>query len=192
MPKADARTPPATTGPKPGIAKAPIPMRNPVSPPSSPPPSAPAPDAPLVEGTLEDGSGAALLMGLFAQDVSGRLELTGGRGAGTLHFVRGEPSWAIPPDGDVGLYQRMIKSKLVHHNLPQPQVPEQHVVARLGRGVLVHVELEESHALVLVGHVRQDRPDDAARPAPRRPEVDDDGTLRPEDGGFEVRVPHLR
>ncbi len=65
------------------------------------------------------------------------------------------------------------------------------VVARLRGRVLVDVQLHEPDALVLVGHVREDRADDTARAAPGRPEVDDHRALRLEDLVLEIGVSDL-
>ncbi len=48
-------------------------------------------DDTLLEGTLEGDSGAALLMGLFAQDATGALTVDMGPAAGTFVFLHGEP-----------------------------------------------------------------------------------------------------
>src|SRR5919204_6918062 len=56
------------------------------------------------------------------------------------------------------------------------------VVARGRRGVLVDVQLRELDATPVLGRkLLEHRMDGAARAAPRRPEVDDDGLLRSED-----------
>ncbi len=68
---------------------------------------------PLLEGSLEGGSGAALLMALFAQELTGRLILKDGPAVGTLYFYRGEPVWADDHAGDSGLHRRLVqKGKL--------------------------------------------------------------------------------
>lgn len=83
---------------------------------SGPVPVAPidlAPPAALLEGGFEGGSGPALLMGVFAQELTGRLVVKEGSAVGTLYFYRGEPVWADDPAGDAGLFRRLVqKGKL--------------------------------------------------------------------------------
>ncbi len=80
--------------------------------------SAPAPvtteeEGPLLEGLLEGDSGPALLLGVFSQELTGRLVVKDGPAAGVLYFYRGEPVWADDPLGDAGLHRRLVqKGKL--------------------------------------------------------------------------------
>lgn len=66
---------------------------------------------------VEGGAGAALLMGLFSQDLTGRLhvieDLDGSDAAGTLYLYRGEPVWADDPVGDAGLYRKLVQKKFL-------------------------------------------------------------------------------
>lgn len=64
---------------------------------------------PLLEGLLDGGSGPALLLGLFAQELTGRLVVKDGPAASTLYFYRGEPVWADDPLGDAGLHRRLVQ-----------------------------------------------------------------------------------
>jgi hypothetical protein len=66
-------------------------------------------DAPLLEGLLDGGSGPALLLGVFTQELTGRLVVKDGPAAGTLYFYRGEPVWADDPLGDAGLHRRLVQ-----------------------------------------------------------------------------------
>ncbi len=62
-------------------------------------------------------------------------------------------------------------------------------VARRGREVLVDVQLDEADAAFLLAReLLEDRVDGPAGPAPRRPEVDDDGAVGAENLLLEVRV----
>ncbi|HEY4224108.1 MAG TPA: DUF4388 domain-containing protein, partial [Myxococcota bacterium] len=76
-------------------------------------PGAPKPitmpdSAPLLEGLLDGGQGPALLLGVFSQELTGRLVVKDGPAAGTLYFFRGEPVWADDPLGDAGLHRRLV------------------------------------------------------------------------------------
>lgn len=67
----------------------------------------------LLEGGFEGGSGPGLLMGVFAQELTGRLVVKDGPAVGTLYFYRGEPVWADDVAGDAGLFRRLVqKGKL--------------------------------------------------------------------------------
>ncbi len=68
----------------------------------------------------------------------------------------------------------------------------EHLEARGGLRVLVDVELDDSQLRALGGDLLEDRRDDAARTAPRRPEVDEHGPLGFEHLGVEVVVCDLR
>lgn len=84
-----------------------------------------------LEGSLDGGQGPALLIGLFGQDLTGRLLVTGGAAGGTLYFYRGEPVWADDPKGDAGLYARLIQRKLLDPKARVDAVPEGHLLASL-------------------------------------------------------------
>src|SRR4051812_49908311 len=62
------------------------------------------------------------------------------------------------------------------------------LVLRGGLLVLVDVELDDPQVLPLAGDLLEDRADDPAGAAPRRPEVDEDGRLGLEHVGLEARV----
>src|SRR5215212_1178752 len=61
-------------------------------------------------------------------------------------------------------------------------------VVHRGRGIVVHVELEEAHVVPLLGPLLEDRGDAPAWYAPRRPEVHYHRLLRPENVALERRV----
>ncbi len=66
----------------------------------------------VVDGHFEDlegGAGAAFLMSLFSQDLTGRLVVHDGEATGILYMYRGEPVWAEDADGDAGLYRRLVR-----------------------------------------------------------------------------------
>jgi CheY-like chemotaxis protein len=90
--------------------------------------SAPAGDAiVVVDGHFEDiadGAGAALLMSLFAQELTGRLGVADGEACGTLFLHRGEPVWADDPEGDVGLYKKLVTKGFLSPTQPVEPVAE--------------------------------------------------------------------
>jgi hypothetical protein len=66
----------------------------------------------VVDGEFEaidGGAGAALLMSLFAQELTGRLLVEAGEARGALYLHRGEPVWADDPDGDAGIYRKLVQ-----------------------------------------------------------------------------------
>ncbi len=88
----------------------------------------PAVPAPLVvDGHFEDlegGAGAAFLMSLFSQELTGRLVVDDGEARGTLYLYRGEPVWADDPQGDAGLYRKLVQKGLLKPDQPINAVPE--------------------------------------------------------------------
>lgn len=77
-----------------------------------------------LDGALEDNSGAAVVMALFAQELTGRLLLEqAGLASGTYYFLRGEPVGCDFAGGDAGLWTRLVAEKLVA-DTPRPVVPE--------------------------------------------------------------------
>jgi hypothetical protein len=89
------------------------------------------PEPVVLEGSLEGGLGPALLVGLFAQDLAGRLVVHGGSASGTLYFYRGEPVWADDPKGDTGLYARLIQKKVLDPTTKIDPVPEGQLLGSL-------------------------------------------------------------
>ncbi|MBI5497044.1 MAG: hypothetical protein HY904_18665 [Deltaproteobacteria bacterium] len=136
---APAPAPPSRVSPRPPdvTAAPPLPVVVPARV-AAPKPPAPAPapvDLPAgplqIEGQLEDAAGAALLMGLFAQELTGRLTLPEGPAAGTLYLLRGEPVYATLPDGDAGLFRRLRELGVVPPGTPAPAVAEGTLLAAL-------------------------------------------------------------
>ncbi len=76
-----------------------------------------------LEGELSQASGSALLLGLFAQELTGRLVIHGGA-EGTLYLLRGEPVYAEEPDGDVALWDRCLRAGVVPQGRVRPAVPQ--------------------------------------------------------------------
>ena len=96
-------------------------------------PAIPAP-RPLLEGRFEEsapGIGPALLMGLFSQELTGRLIVTEGEASGLLYFHRGEPVWADDPAGDAGLYRRLIHKGLLPVDVILQPVPDGQLIGAL-------------------------------------------------------------
>lgn len=105
----------------------PAPMTDPVTPmpalPRIPTPQggtvlsiAPAPAQLVVDGHFEDldgGAGAAFMMSLFAQELTGRLDVDDGDACGALFLYRGESVWAEDPQGDAGLYRKLVQKGLL-------------------------------------------------------------------------------
>jgi hypothetical protein len=70
----------------------------------------------VFDGHFEDvdgGAGAALLMGLFSQDLTGKLTVAEGEASGTLYLYRGEPVWADDPGGDAGIHRKLVQKKFL-------------------------------------------------------------------------------
>jgi hypothetical protein len=106
-------------------------------------PSHVAPSA-LFEGDLTDGGGPSLLMGVYTQEVTGRLEITGGRAEGTVFFYGGEPVAARHPLGDAGLLARLVARGVLRSELEAPRAPEGLLLSTLvGAGQLRGQELHE-------------------------------------------------
>lgn len=86
---------------------------------------------PLFEGLLEPGAGAKLLMGVFSQELTGRLEVVGGKAEGRLFFYRGEPVSASHPVGDMGLLGRLSHKGLVDVERVGSMPPEGELLSTL-------------------------------------------------------------
>jgi hypothetical protein len=56
---------------------------------------------PLLEGDLEGHAGCPLLITLSARELTGRLRVENGQGAGTIYFFRGDPVAADADDGEL-------------------------------------------------------------------------------------------
>jgi hypothetical protein len=96
--------------------------------PSSSTQSSPATDAiVVVDGHFDDvpgGAGAALLMSLFAQELTGKLTVRDGDARGTLYLHRGEPVWADDAAGDAGLYRKLVQKTFLRPDAAVDPVPE--------------------------------------------------------------------
>lgn len=117
------------------------------APPSEPPPE----DEPgQLEGTLEDGSGAALLMGLFSQEVTGKLTVDTGPARGDLYFLAGEPAWALLPGGDAALWTRLENARALAPGTRRPDAPEGLLVGELirTRGMEAEAARKFGHTLI--------------------------------------------
>lgn len=73
---------------------------------------------------LEGGAGAAFMMSLFSQELTGRLVVDDGDARGTLYLYRGEPVWADDPQGDAGLYRKLVQRGLLEPDQPIDPVAE--------------------------------------------------------------------
>jgi CheY-like chemotaxis protein len=96
--------------------------------PSSSTQSAPMVDAiVVVDGHFDDvegGAGPALLMSLFAQELTGKLTVRDGDASGTLYLHRGEPVWADDAAGDAGLYRKLVQKGFLRPDHIVDPVPE--------------------------------------------------------------------
>lgn len=99
-------------------------------------PRAPA----LLEGAMSAGVGAAVLAAVFAQELSGRLEVDGGPAAGTLYFAAGEPIAAGHPDGDDGLASLLIAAGLIERGQLPRFGADRPLLAELSRSDAVPAE----------------------------------------------------
>lgn len=110
----------------------------------SPPPDDPAIPEALLEGLLDGASGPALLMGVFAQELTGRLTVKDGPAAGTLYFYRGEPVWADDPLGDVGLHRRLVQRGRLKPDAQLDRVPQGQLLGSLvQKGLLTGQQMHE-------------------------------------------------
>ncbi len=88
----------------------------------------------IVDGHFEDlegGAGAAFLMGLFSQELTGRLLAQDGAAAGSLYLYRGEPVWADDPQGDAGLYRKLVQKSFLKPDHQVSPVPEGQLLGSL-------------------------------------------------------------
>lgn len=112
---------------------------------SSQGPAAPSPL--VVDGHFEDldgGAGAAFMMSLFSQELTGRLVVDDGDARGTLYLYRGEPVWADDPRGDAGLYRRLVQKGLLRPDQPIAPVAEGALLGSLMQsGLLTSTQLHD-------------------------------------------------
>ncbi|MBI1948436.1 MAG: hypothetical protein HYS27_22310 [Deltaproteobacteria bacterium] len=98
----------------------------------------------LLEGALDGAAGPALLMGVFAQELTGRLTVKDGPAAGTLYFYRGEPVWADDPLGDAGLHRRLVQRGRLKPDQKLDRVPQGQLLGSLvQKGVLTGQQMHE-------------------------------------------------
>jgi hypothetical protein len=108
----------------PGISSTPTPTPRPA-------PGPAVPHEALLEGVLESDTAPALLMGVFAQELTGRLDVQGGAGEGTIYFYKGEPVAADHARGNVGMLEELESRQLVPPNLDIQFVPEGELLATM-------------------------------------------------------------
>jgi hypothetical protein len=101
----------------------------------------------VVDGHFEDlegGAGAAFMMSLFSQELTGRLVVDEGEACGTLYLYRGEPVWADDPHGDAGLYRRLVQRGLLQPDQAIEAVPEGALLGALMQaGLLTSTQLHD-------------------------------------------------
>jgi len=94
----------------------------------------------VLDGHFEDldgGAGAAFMMSLFSQDLTGRLLVDGGEAAGTLYLYRGEPVWADDPLGDAGLYRKLVQKTFLKPDQVIAAVPDGQLLGSLLQAALL-------------------------------------------------------
>ncbi len=100
-----------------------------------------------LDGHFEDvdgGAGAALLMGLFAQEMTGRLVVKDGEAQGTLYVYRGEPVWADDPEGDAGLYRKLVQKTFLKPDVAVDAVADGQLLGSLmQRGLLTGAQMHD-------------------------------------------------
>jgi len=105
----------------------------------------PAPTAAIsLEGTLDDGDGAALLMALLAQELTGTLFVDDGAHHARIWFSAGEPVWASGALGDRDVHRRLAAKNLVDEAAPITPVPDGALLSELfAAGRLPHAGVVE-------------------------------------------------
>jgi len=97
-------------------------------------------------------TGTAILGRLFGEGRSGRLFDADGRASGTLWLKDGEAVWVALPDGDAGLYRRLVDAQLVPGGREAPAGVEGQLLPQLiDLGLLDRAAAR----LFLIGLVRQ-------------------------------------
>ncbi len=118
-------------------------------------PSAPA--AVVVDGHFDEvpgGAGAALLMSLLAQEMTGRLTVSSAEAQGTLYLHGGEPVWADDAAGDAGLYRKLVQKSFLRPDQPVDAVPEGALLGSLlSSGLLTSDKLHAFMREVVRDHV---------------------------------------
>jgi len=111
----------------------------------APPAEANRGDGVLLEGSLDDGNGAALLMGLYAQEATGVLHVSKGAAGGNLYFLRGEPIWFTHPQGDSVLLRRLKERGHLKPGVPVPPCGEGELLSTLaGEGLVAVDKIQET------------------------------------------------
>ncbi len=108
---------------------------------------APEPASIVVDGhfdDLEGGAGAAILMSLFSQELTGRVVVDGGDAAGALYLYRGEPVWADDPHGDAGLYRKLVQKHFLKPDQAVQAVAEGQLLGSLLQsGVITSTQMHD-------------------------------------------------
>jgi hypothetical protein len=86
-----------------------------------------------LEGALDEGDGAALLMALLAQELTGTLHIEDADARSSIYFSSGEPVWADEHGGDRAVYGRLVAKKLVDADRHITPVPDGDLLAALVR-----------------------------------------------------------
>ncbi len=123
---------------------------------------APPPQGPIVlEGAFEEEAGPALLIGLFVQELSGRLSvIDDGVTVSTVFFRDGEPVWVVPPGGDTAVFRHIVHLGLVPPDLSPTPVPDGELLLSMVRkGTLTKADVKK----VMVDLVREEVLSVAAR-----------------------------
>jgi hypothetical protein len=93
---------------------------------------------------LEGGAGAAFLMSLFSQELTGRLVVDSGDATGPLYLYRGEPVWADDPHGDAGLYRKLVQKLFLRPDQAvQPVAEGQLLGSLLATGLLNSTQMHD-------------------------------------------------
>jgi hypothetical protein len=103
----------------------------------------PAPPEPLFVGRLEPGASTVLLMGVYAQELTGRLEISAGDAKGALFIYEGNPVAIKHPEGDEGIRAKLIARKLIPEDLPLKPPPGELLAALVERGDLTGDAMHE-------------------------------------------------
>lgn len=105
-------------------------------------------DAPIVvDGHFDDvdgGAGATFMMSAFAQEFTGRLVVAAGAAAGALYLFRGEPVWAEDPEGDAGLYRKLVQKQFLAPDQAIEPLPEGQLLGGLMQaGLLTSAQMHD-------------------------------------------------
>ena len=105
-------------------------------------------DAPVVvDGHFEDidgGAGAAFMMSAYAQELTGRLAVEEGSAGGTLYLYRGEPVWGDDPEGDAGLYRKLVQKQFLAPEQAVEPLPEGQLLGGLLQaGLLTSTQMHD-------------------------------------------------